>query len=198
MVQVVKKSVAAPVAADAFSASVDRVMDAVSRLPLDADVVISIEPVDAAEVIAKKDISDLTATILARRLRCIVHKDAETAPEEERYVLGIVLEPLKDLGQKDLQADTYSADEVRKACYTFMQDFGNLGLQHQKYINGRVKILENWITRDDCVIEGQAVAKGTWLLGVRVVDDDLWASVKKGDITGFSIGGTAKRSPAKP
>lgn len=114
---------------------------------------------------------------------------------EERYVLGIVLEPLKEMGKADSQDDTYSAEEVRKAAYLFMEEYANIGQQHQKYINGRVKIRENWITRDDSVIGGQFVAKGTWLLGVHVVDDDLWAKVKAGEFTGFSIGGWATANP---
>jgi DNA adenine methylase len=33
------------------------------------------------------------------------------------------------------------------------------------------------------------------LLGVRVLSDDLWAQVKDGKLTGFSIGGSARRVP---
>jgi hypothetical protein len=32
-------------------------------------------------------------------------------------------------------------------------------------------------------------------MGIRVVDDDLWGGIKKGDFTGFSIGGQAYRRP---
>lgn len=162
---------------------------------VDGDVEVTLEMGADGAVVTSGDygseISKTTRAALEKNMRAIVRKDG---PEEERYVLGIVLEPLKEMGAKDAQDDMYSADEVRKAAYLFMQEFGNLGLQHQKYINGRVKILENWITREDSVIDNQAVAKGTWLLGVRVVDDALWQAVKDGTITGFSIGGTATRT----
>lgn len=39
------------------------------------------------------------------------------------------------------------------------------------------------------------IAKGTWLLAVRVLSDDLWRRVKDGELTGFSIGGSARRVP---
>lgn len=133
--------------------------------------------------------SALTRAILTKSNRVL------KADQEERYILGIVLEPLKEMGKADSQGDTYSAEEVRKAAYTFMEEFGNLGEQHQKYINGRVKIRENWITRDDSVINGQVVKAGTWLLGVHVIDDDLWDAVKEGKFTGFSIGGYATTTP---
>jgi hypothetical protein len=114
---------------------------------------------------------------------------------EERYVLGVVLEPLKEMGMTDSQNDTYSAVEVRQACHKFMEDYGTMGLQHQINVTGRVKLIENTITRQDEVIDGQPVRAGTWLMGVRIVDDGLWKRVKDGSLTGFSIGGIAQRTP---
>lgn len=189
--QVVKK--AAGKTAASLSTDVDKLIEVIKNVEFEHDVVISISLAEPpAPTVETKTISASTEAALTKQMRAIVRKGA--AQEEERYVLGIVLEPLKELKSKDLQNDTYSAAEVRKACHVFMQEYGNLGQQHQKYINGRVKILENWISPDDTVIDGQAIAKGTWLMAIRVIDDDLWSSVKKGDITGFSIGGTAKRS----
>jgi DNA adenine methylase len=114
---------------------------------------------------------------------------------EERYVLGVVLEPLKEMGMTDTQDDTYSAAEVRQACHKFMEDYGVMGLQHQINVTGRVKLVENTITRTDEVIDGQPVKAGTWLMGIRVVDEGLWKRVKDGSLTGFSIGGIAQRTP---
>lgn len=111
--------------------------------------------------------------------------------EEERYVLGVVLEP----NTVDSQGEIYTAETVRKTAYLFLEDYGNVGLQHSGLINDKVKILESWIQREDTVIGGQVVKAGTWMLAVHVIDDDLWAKVKDGRITGFSIGGRAKRVP---
>jgi DNA adenine methylase len=110
---------------------------------------------------------------------------------EERYVLGVVLEP----DTVDSQGDIYSAETVRQTAYKFMEEYENIGLQHSGLINDKVKILESWIQRDDSNIGGQLVKAGTWMLAVRVLDDELWAAVKDGRITGFSIGGTGKRLP---
>lgn len=113
------------------------------------------------------------------------------ATSEEQYVLGIVLEPLKELGKTDSQDDTYSAEEVRKACHIYMHEFRNIGRQHEEIINGKVKILENWIARADFMEGDQMVHKGTWLQGLKIVDDELWQDIKSGKITGLSIGGWA-------
>jgi len=110
---------------------------------------------------------------------------------EERFVLGVVLEP----ETKDSQGDIYSADEVRKAAHGFMEKFQNVGLQHRKLVNGKVRILESFVAPADHKLGKAAVKKGTWLLGVRVVDDALWFAVKSGKLTGFSIGGSAIRRP---
>lgn len=45
-------------------------------------------------------------------------------PADERYVLGIVLEP----EVVDAQGDIYSAEEIRQAAHKFMEEFGGLGL----------------------------------------------------------------------
>lgn len=110
---------------------------------------------------------------------------------EERYVLGVVLVP----ETADSQGDIYSHDEVRKAAHGYMEHAGALGKQHSEIVTGRLKILESYVAPVDFQVEEESVAKGTWLLGIRVVDDDLWDGIKKGDFTGFSIGGAAWRHP---
>lgn len=110
---------------------------------------------------------------------------------EERYVLGIVLVP----ETRDSQGDIYSHDEVRKAAHAYMEHAGNLGKQHGEIVTGKLKILENYLSPVEFVQDTETIAKGTWLMGIRVVDDDLWDDVKKGSFTGFSIGGAAHRTP---
>lgn len=112
-------------------------------------------------------------------------------PNDERYVLGIVLEP----EVIDAQGDIYSADEIRNAAHRFMEEFGGLGLMHNMRVNGQVKVLECYLAPTDFTIGDTTVRKGTWLLGVRVLSDELWELVTQGVLTGFSIGGSARRVP---
>ncbi len=113
--------------------------------------------------------------------------------EAQRLVTGIVLEPETTDSQKDI----YSEDEVRKAALGFMEEFQNMGLMHKKLVNGKVKLVESFIARSAFKEGGQSVKKGTWLITVRIIDDALWKSVKSGELTGFSIGGSAVRTPEK-
>ena len=115
--------------------------------------------------------------------------------EEEQYVLGIVLEPTLEMGAPDSQNDVYSAEDVRQAAYNFMQNYQTIGIQHTSAAGDKIKILESWIQREDTTIDGTKIKAGTWMLGVRVIDPELWAAVKDGSFTGFSIGGIASRTP---
>lgn len=112
-------------------------------------------------------------------------------PDEERFVLGVVLEP----DTVDSQGDTYTAEEVRQAAHVFMEEFGSIGLMHRMKLGDDVKVLESYIAPEDVDVGGSQVKKGTWLLGVRVLSDRLWKMVKAGELTGFSIGGDARRIP---
>ncbi len=112
-------------------------------------------------------------------------------PGDERFVLGIVLEP----EVVDAQGDIYSADEIAQAAHRFMEEFGGLGLMHRMRVDGQVKVLESYLAPLDFELGGTSVKKGTWLLGVRILADALWDQVKSGALTGFSIGGSARRVP---
>ena len=112
-------------------------------------------------------------------------------PGDERYVLGIVLEP----EVVDAQGDIYSAEEIQAAAHRFMEEFGGLGLMHRLRVNGDVKVLESYLAPTDFEVGDLTVRKGTWMLAVRVLSDELWDRVKSGDLTGFSIGGSARRVP---
>jgi hypothetical protein len=114
-----------------------------------------------------------------------------TVQKDQRYVLGIVLEP--DI--VDAQNDTYSAEEIRGAFEKFAEQYRNVGLMHKQVINDRVAIVENYIAPADFQMGDTTIKKGTWLMGVRVNDPDLWSACKDGSITGFSIGGSAIRKP---
>lgn len=114
---------------------------------------------------------------------------------ELRLVTGIVLEP--DI--VDSQKDTYTADEIRKTAHLYMLDFQNIGLQHKAMINTEARPVESFIvpenTQGGVEIGGVLVKSGTWVMTVKVFDDDIWSGIKRGELTGFSIGGFARRVP---
>lgn len=124
--------------------------------------------------------------------QCIKLTKADCA-EEEQYVLGVVLEP----ETVDSQSDIYSEEEIRKSAHDYMANHMHIGLQHNGVIDDRIKILESYIAPCNFDLNGQTIKKGTWLLGARILDSELWAAVKKGELTGWSIGGSAVRTEEK-
>lgn len=112
--------------------------------------------------------------------------------KEERFVYGVVLEP----ETVDAQNDIYSAEEIRDAAHLYMAEFAHIKLMHKgEFIDSKVSILESYVAPHSFEIDGNPVKKGTWLMGVRVHDDKLWKSIQSGELTGFSIGGTAIKTP---
>ena len=67
-----------------------------------------------------------------------------------------------------------------------------LGVQHRDWAVGLGDIVESFIAPADMVVSGQVIKKGSWMMGV-VWNDANWAKVLKGEITGFSMGGTGKK-----
>lgn len=109
--------------------------------------------------------------------------------DEQRYALGIVLEP----DVCDTQGHTYSADVVRKAAHEFMRSFQNIGDQHERMLGaGEVQLVESWIAPVAMRIGDVEVREGTWLMGLHFVSDEEWAKVKKGERTGLSIEGLGR------
>lgn len=107
-----------------------------------------------------------------------------------QYVLGVVLEP----DTVDLQGDIYDANVVRQSAWDFMIHFRNVGLQHNGLINGKAHIVDSFVTPEDITIAGKLIRAGTWLMGLHVVDPELWAEIEAGKITGLSIGGFAAKN----
>lgn len=115
-----------------------------------------------------------------------------TKADELRYVLGIVLEP----DVVDLQGDTYDATTIRDSAWSYLANFRNVSLQHRMFLNGRVEVVESFLAPADMGIGDVAIKEGTWLMGLRLLDEDIWQAVKTGKLTGLSIGGFAVSTAA--
>ncbi|AFU16878.1 XkdF (plasmid) [Bacillus thuringiensis MC28] len=104
--------------------------------------------------------------------------------EEKQLVTGVVYEP----DVEDSHGDKMTAEEIEKAAYTFQ----HIDKQHDE-IAGKGTVVENWIAKSDMTVGEQEVQAGTWLMTVRVDDADTWEEIKKGEVTGFSMGGFGER-----
>ena len=131
--------------------------------------------------------------------------------DEKRIVMGAALIPNKPIFRK--RNDTmfyvyFSEDTVRRSSELFFQNGNqsNATLEHQMKANG-LTVVESWIVegeQDKSRIYGLDVPVGTWMISMKITDDELWAEIKEGKkYKGFSIEGyfadkaSIKKSDAK-
>lgn len=153
-----------------------------------------------AEEMESREASDIVSGVMSRPLTLV--SKADESDDEERYVLAIVLEPNDGADgvplEPDAQGDIYSAEDIRLTAHEFMSAYRRIGLQHQIVLpTNAVVIVESFLAPADFEMEttgGEtySVRKGTWFLGLKVIDDGLWADVKAGKLTGLSMEGFAR------
>lgn len=117
--------------------------------------------------------------------------------EDERIFFALVLEPFsKDAEIGDGEGDIYTAKDIEFAAHYWMENFGSIGLMHETLIDDKVSVLETYLAPVSFTVKRyngkeKKVKKGTWLMKLRINDDDLWQQVKDGELTGLSMGGIA-------
>ncbi|GIO84539.1 hypothetical protein J25TS5_14710 [Paenibacillus faecis] len=114
--------------------------------------------------------------------------------DEKRVVIGVVYQP----DTPDAHDDQMTADEIEKAAHLFMQNQHTYNIDKQHDLEAdKGYVVESYIAPCDMEIGDQVIAKGSWVAGVKVTDDDTWDAIKKEEITGFSMWGVGKREEIK-
>jgi len=111
------------------------------------------------------------------------------------FVLGPVLVP----ESIDKQGDIIAADEIEKTAHDYMEDSQRPGLMHQLMLGSRdVQVVESYIMRDETKVDDRVIKAGTWMVAMRIYNDDLRKMVRTSKLRGFSIGGhgVAEEEPA--
>jgi hypothetical protein len=119
--------------------------------------------------------------------------------QEKRILMGPALTPNKKIYRKNEKTKReweiyFSEQTVRKAAELFLMrsNQNNATLEHSKELDG-MSVVESWIIEDDVhdksVKYGFNLPKGTWMISMKVNNDDIWKRVKAGEVKGFSIEG---------
>lgn len=117
--------------------------------------------------------------------------DILKAEGEKQLIYGIVLEP----EVIDAQGDMILAADIEQAAHGFLARSRTVGDMHRK--KAMADVVESYIAPVEFQLGGQTVKKGSWVIAVRVHDEELWNAVKAGEYTGFSVGGFGRRIPAQ-
>jgi hypothetical protein len=127
----------------------------------------------------------------------LVHKTANRvvriakAEAQKQVLIGVVLAP----NEPDLQGDVMHPDDIEAAAHGYLGTSRVIGSEHGAPIEAHP--VESYIAPQDLTFDGPAgrthVAKGSWVLGVKVVSPDEWSKVMQDGYTGFSVGGFGLR-----
>jgi len=127
------------------------------------------------------------------------HKEIKLAEvdKEKRILMGAALIPNKKIFRSGEEEDYYiffSEETVRKASELFLMkgNQNNSTLEHNIELEG-MSVVESWIIEDEKRDKSRKydfdLPIGTWMVSMKVNNDEIWSQVKAGEIKGFSIEG---------
>jgi hypothetical protein len=126
---------------------------------------------------------------------------------EKRILMGAALIPNKKIYRRNYEDEFYiyfSEDTVRKAMELFFKkgNQNNATYEHKDAIKG-MSVVESWLIEDEKMDKSQlygfSLPKGTWMISMKVDNDEVWQDVKDGKVKGFSIEGYfADKMPDSP
>lgn len=110
----------------------------------------------------------------------------------ERIVGGVVYPAsTSDNPQTDSEGDWCTQDDLALARMKYIgQHRENIKRQHQARTDAKW-VASYQLAKDFQTADGYVIEKGDWVGEMFVGDEDAWAAIKAGEITGFSMGGTA-------
>lgn len=126
---------------------------------------------------------------------------------EKKILMGAALIPEKRILRRDESGDYhifFSKETVRKASELFLMkgNQNNSTLEHNEKLEG-MTVVESWIIddkkKDKSRKYGFSLPEGTWMVSMKVHNEDVWSKVKSGELNGFSIEGYfADRADERP
>ena len=119
--------------------------------------------------------------------------------EEKRMLVSPALIPHKQIFRHDPQTSSdyyvyFSKDTVRKASELYLKhnNHHKATYQHEDRVSG-VLTVESWIIEDPkmdkSTLYGFSLPKGSWMVTMKIENDDLWSKIKEGELMGLSIEG---------
>lgn len=115
--------------------------------------------------------------------------------DERHMVYGAALIPDKDIYRNNGEQEFYisfTKESIEKMSQDFMKNYrqNEVTLDHEEMAND-ITITESWLVEDPYKDKANAlginVPKGTWMVGMKVNQIDVWDRVKSGELKGFSV-----------
>ena len=152
----------------------------------------SLSGIDAVSVVQNPAIQE---NFIALKRHEVTLKEID---EEKRLLMGAALIPNKHIYRRNEKDEEYyiyfSEKTVRKASELFLMrsNQNNATYEHKDKLNG-MSVVESWIIEDEQHDKskkyGFDLPVGTWMISMKVNNDEVWNDVKEGKVKGFSIEG---------
>jgi hypothetical protein len=119
--------------------------------------------------------------------------------EEKRMLVSPALIPDKQIFRYDPNTDSeyyvyFSKDTVRQASELYLKNNNHHKAteEHSERVSG-VLTVESWIIddpkMDKSTLYGFSLPKGTWMVKMKIENDELWQKIRSGELKGLSIEG---------
>lgn len=132
----------------------------------------------------------LDDAILADKALHPVVRIAKTVVEKQ-IVYGVVYAP----GEVDAHGEAMMAEDIEDMCHKFLQVVAKTGgaVIDKSHDNQALAAypVESYIETE----EEKDWPVGSWIMGVKIEDPTIWASVKAGDLNGFSFEAMVRKLP---
>jgi hypothetical protein len=125
--------------------------------------------------------------------------DFATMDEDQQVVVAPAMVPetlIKRLDENGMEYYVYfSKDTIKKIAEKFFAKnyHNNTDINHDGEVTQANTLLESWIVedpeKDKSSLYGFNVPEGTWMLSMRINDDETWKKIKAGALRGYSISG---------
>lgn len=121
--------------------------------------------------------------------------EVKLSSDERHICYGPALIPNKDIYRNNGEQEFYinfTEDSIVKMSQEFMKDYRQheVNLQHEDDAD-EVFVCESWVVEDPYKDKANAlgfnVPSGTWMVGVKVNNIEVWDKVKSGELKGFSV-----------
>jgi hypothetical protein len=123
--------------------------------------------------------------------------DLKVVNEEKRELIGLALVPNKKILRRKDDTEFYiefSEQTIEKVQELYLKNLraNNVTIDHEKPVNG-VSLIESWIVEDPkndkSNIYNLNAVKGSWVVKMKIYNDEVYEGVKLGKFNGFSIEG---------
>lgn len=142
-----------------------------SELILDVEAAVDVK----VEYVAKSGSPVLTGPIVLK------------SNDERRLAYAAVLVP----GEPDSDGDVVTAEKVEEVAHKWLEEYRNIDLMHT-LSPANATVVESYVTPAEMSVGDYTLPQGTWVMGSKINDDDVWSAIKNGELTGYSIMGVRK------